>query len=453
MIRTAPDRGRPWHRRAAGAPLLAAVGALLAAGEARGEWLQPDPSYREAQLVLRLAIRDTAGHGADPTRLDSLGVALLRLGRSDEAERVFRRSLAIAPGSAAARAGLGKRALFAGRLAEAESLLAGLDDPDAARDRFAARLRRGDYRGAAAIAEEAGEAGRAPLLEALAEAPCYRIGGRPEAVVPWTRSWPVPLVRVRLNGQSVLMALDTGAEDLILDESAARRCGVRLLPSRHLTFWNGSRAAVRNALVERLEIGGIRVERVPAGTLPLGGWSIELNPHAERVAGVIGLELLRRFTTVLDYRRSRLELSARPAAAPGAARVPFEIWGAAELTVHGSLAGGRRMAMVVQTGVPGCGVAAPAEVFEELGIKPGVLSRLVRGAGSWLRGRPWTQVTVPSVSLGAVVADRVPGWQGGLDSAELWRHGVRRDALLSHDFFRGRRVTFDWEGQALLVEE
>jgi len=29
---------------------------------------------------------------------------------------------------------------------------------------------------------------------------------------------------------------------------------------------------------------------------------------------------------------------------------------------------------------------------------------------------------------------------------------VRRDALLSHDFFAHRRVTFDWDARELIVE-
>jgi hypothetical protein len=51
--------------------------------------------------------------------------------------------------------------------------------------------------------------------------------------------------------------------------------------------------------------------------------------------------------------------------------VPFEVWGESELMVYGSLAGGRRMAMMIQTGVPNCGVGAPREVMEEIGVKPG----------------------------------------------------------------------------------
>jgi hypothetical protein len=54
--------------------------------------------------------------------------------------------------------------------------------------------------------------------------------------------------------------------------------------------------------------------------------------------------------------------------------------------------------------------------------------------------------------VGGLVRDKVAGWSGALDDAELWRHGVRRDAILSHDFFKGQRVTIDWERHELVVE-
>jgi hypothetical protein len=209
-------------------------------------------------------------------------------------------------------------------------------------------------------------------------------------------------------------------------------------------------------VVQKIELGDARVEQVPAGILRLGKWSQEVNPLDEPVAGVIGLNLLRRFTPTLDYAKGRLVLRPAGTAAGGvrgAARVPFEIWGESDLTVYGSLAGGRRMAMVLATGLPGAGVGAPAEVLEEIGVKPGSISRMMKGAGAFLGGRQWSEIHVPSISVGPLVRDRVPGWSGALDAAELWRHGVRRDALLGGEFFRGRRVTFDWEKRELLVEQ
>jgi tetratricopeptide (TPR) repeat protein len=431
---------------------LAAAGALalLATLPALADWLQPDPSYRDAQLELRMALRDTAGRGEDPARLDTLAVALLKLGRLDEARALFERVLAASPADEEARAGLGKLALFEDRLGAVESLLAGLPPANdrAMRDLFAARIRRGDWAGAAGIADAAGQPGRVALLEELAREGAYQLpAAPPERVeVPWARAFPVPLVKVRLNGEPVLMAISTGV---------ARRTGVRSIAAETPVYWSGSQAAARAAIVQRLEIGGLRFEHVPAGTLPLRRYSLEVNPQGEGLAGVIGFSLLRRFTPTLDWKRKRLEL--RPAGAAGAApqarRIAFQIWGESAVTVHGTIGGGRRMAMIVDTGIPDCGVGAPREVCDELGLKSGMVSRMIRNAGVWLQGTPWTAVSVPAVSVGTLARGRLDGWSGALDSGELWREGVRRDALLGGEFFKGLRVTFDWSARALVVEE
>jgi hypothetical protein len=81
------------------------------------------------------------------------------------------------------------------------------------------------------------------------------------------------------------------------------------------------------------------------------------------------------------------------------------------------------------------------------------MARAVKGAGVWLQGRPWVGVVVPTVTVGPVIQNKVPGWAGALDSGELWRHGVRRDAILSNDFFKGMRVTLDWSAHALVIED
>src|SRR5439155_16106522 len=242
---------------------------------------------------------------------------------------------------------------------------------------------------AAELAPKLNDQGRVPMLEYLAEHPPYRVTAGPgEAKVRWSKGYPVPLVRVKLNGHSVLMALDTGSRDLIVDESSARICGIRMMSLKTLVFWDGARIAVQNAMVQRLQLGDVTVADLPAGVAGLRKWSLQVNPQAEPVAGVIGLGLLRQFTPTLDYVAQTLELRRLDFAYPvglDAQRVPFEIWGESELTVYGSINGGRRMALVLQTGVAGCGVAAPTAVLDEVGVKAGRIARLVKGAGSVLQ--------------------------------------------------------------------
>ena len=449
------------HTRRPGALVIRALGAallLLTATRAGADWLQPDATYRDAQLSLRLAVRDTVGRPVTAAALDSLGVAHLRLADLGEAGRNFARALALAPGDETATAGLGRIALLQDDPARAESLLAAIPAPaaDAARDLFHARLRLGRWERAADLAAEAGQPGRAALLRRLAATPGpWRIEGPERVSLPWTRCWPVPIVKARLNGQPVLLAVDLGVADLVLDPSTARRCGVMLLPEQAPLAWAGTSVAGQLALAQRLELGGLRIEDVPAATTPLRRWSLEANPQGEAVGGVIGANLLARFTPTLDYRRCRLELERRGAPrafAPDAQRIPFELWGEREITVYGTIAAGRRMAMMLHTGLPGCGVGAPPEVFEELGLKAGALSRAVGSARRLAGGQTWATVTVPTVTVGPLVQEGLDGCAGALGSADLWRHGVRRDALLSSDFLRRQRVTIDWERRELVLE-
>ena len=431
-------------------PLIIAV--VLAAAAPVGA---SDDSYRDAQGDLREAVRDTAGHAADAGRLDALGAALLKLDRFGDAEKVFRRALAVSPSDGVALAGLGKMALFQQREAEAESLLVLAGEAEgASRDLYFTRLRRGEWAAAAAMAEGQDEEGRKAMLEKLAEAPPFELAPGPDhATLFLERLWPVPLVRVKLNGQFVLMAIDLGAPELLLDPSAMRTSRAQPVAGERSILWNGGRVATKAALVQKLEFGGLVLTNVPAAVMPLHRYGLEVNPQGVTIAGVIGLPVLQRFGVTIDFEKQRFELRRPgPGYTASGTRVPLETWGEHELTVHGSLNGGRRMAILVSTGLPGAGVGAPAEVFDELGIKPGKIANLVRGAGTFLQGAPWSQVSVQTVALGSVVQDHVIGWSGALDASELWRHGVRRDAILGPAFFRGRRVTFDWDRHEMVFE-
>src|SRR5207249_1056084 len=148
--------------------------------------------------------------------------------------------------------------------------------------------------------------------------------------------------------------------------------------------------------VQKLELAGVTFTNVPAGIVSLHKLSLDVNPQAAPVMGVIGMDVLRHFAVTFDYPKRRFELAPLATAAGlVGTRVPFDLWGENELTTWGSINGGRHMAMTLATGLPEAGVGAPDMVFEELGIKSGGVSKLVKGAGAWLQGRPWAQVNVP----------------------------------------------------------
>lgn len=413
--------------------------------------------WGEAQSLLRAAQRDTVGRGNDPVALDTLAAALRRVARLADAEAVLRRAHEAAPARLETMAALGNVLLLQGRTEEAAGWLERAPLAEgAATDLYAARLRVDDWKGALALAEAAGDQGRAPLLERMAASGAYRLAdkGPESARIGFQRAWPVPLVRAMINGQLVVLAVDPGAPELLLDPAVQRVQRVERVAGERGLFWNGSRIAVENGWVRSLELGGITMEDVPCGVLPMQKYSLAVNPQGRYIQGVLGMSVLKRLGVTIDMKRQRLELR-RPGAAyaPTGPKLPFEWWGEHELTVYGSLAGGRRMAMLLGMGLPEGGVALAKETADELGLKSSAMSRWVKGAGVWLQGRPWAPVMVPTVSLGPIVQDKVPGWTGALDASELWRHGVRRDVLLGPNAFAKRRLTFDWAARTLWFEE
>ncbi len=426
----------------------------LAAATARAEWMQPDPSLREAQLELRDAARDTVDHANDAAKFAALGAAQLKLARFADAERSFVRALAIRPEDIVARTGLGVLCALRGREAQAESLLALAGESETGlRTRFDLALRREDWKGALALTPKLeDEAGRAPLLERLATGEPVSVEfGSGAGIVNFERAWPVPLVKAKLNGVPVLMAIDLGATDMLIDPPSSRVAKLELLDGERSVAWMGSRVSGRNAMLASFTLGNATVRNLPAVITSLRKYSLQVNPQGVQIAGVIGLPALRRLGVTLDFRENRLELSKEtPAIAPGSARVPFDVWGSGAMVVYGSIGGARKLAIQVGTGLPEAGIGSAPEVFEEFGIKPGKLANAVRSLGAVLQGRPWSRVNVPTLSFGSLVGDRVPGWAGVMDGTEFWRHGVRMDAILGPAFFRDRRVSVDWTKRELV---
>ncbi|NOT34159.1 MAG: hypothetical protein HOP12_08330, partial [Candidatus Eisenbacteria bacterium] len=317
---------------------------------------------------------------------------------------------------------------------------------------------RGDYRAAATLAEAAGEGGRIASLEHFAADPPLRLRpGADSCRVPFRELYPLAMVRAKLLREIMLFAVDTGAPCLLLDQSAARRLGVRLFEGRGQIAWLGTMHAVTYGVVPSFELGDFTLENVPVAVLPLRKYSAAVHGAKEPVAGVIGVELLRAFTPTLDYPEHELVLRRRTLVAAAAATpvsdggtvenaVPLEIWSESELMVRGRVRDSRPLALWLHSGFPECGFGASAATLDELSLSAGGgISRAIRGAATVLRGNAWARVQIPSISIGRLREGPVSGWSGALDGALATRHGLGRDGFISHDLFRDWRVTIDWD--------
>lgn len=110
-------------------------------------------------------------------------------------------------------------------------------------------------------------------------------------------------ISVRLDGADVgALILDTAFPGyLVLSERVAERLGLEHLGSSPLPGGDQNEFAAHRTVIEKLEMGGLKVGRVPALIAPTETLGSE-------ITGVAGFGLLKHFSWTLDIRNSTLEL-------------------------------------------------------------------------------------------------------------------------------------------------
>ncbi len=108
-------------------------------------------------------------------------------------------------------------------------------------------------------------------------------GGRPQVVLARNRAGHY-VAPGRINGESVVFMIDTGATDVALPLDLARRLGLRLGAGRIARTANGD-VQTWSAVLEAVDLGGLMAHRVRASILP--------NMPGNQV--LLGMSYLKRF--------------------------------------------------------------------------------------------------------------------------------------------------------------
>ncbi len=128
---------------------------------------------------------------------------------------------------------------------------------------------------------------------------------------------PLPLVNVRVNGGGeVTFFIDTGGSEVALDTDFAKELGLPQFGAVQGTFAGGQHAEVQQSRIESLTVGDWTVKNLPAVTMPLRQLSAGLG--VKRIDGIIGTTLFYHFLTTLDYPQGELVLRRKTAEAPKA---------------------------------------------------------------------------------------------------------------------------------------
>src|ERR1700730_12224891 len=105
------------------------------------------------------------------------------------------------------------------------------------------------------------------------------------------------VVDARVNGHPAILILDTGAEHSVLDRDFAQRLGLRPVAVANIQRpYSSDKTEIM--LVNNLDIQSIHSRDLKVMTDNLAASSVALGVHVD---GVLGNDLLRKFTVTLDY--------------------------------------------------------------------------------------------------------------------------------------------------------
>src|SRR4029078_1086273 len=305
---------------------------------------------------------------------------LFQSGKFAEAGEIYARIVAQDPNDYAAIVQLGRIALLANRLDDAQRWLERAialhpDDADAKVMLAEAFWRRDDFQKAAAALNGVDVSSNQLLitqypalnvakLESFKGETPYEVQGEGQVKrVKFLKTDPLPLVNVRVNGgDEVTFFIDTGGSEVTLDTDFAKELGVPKFGVVQGTFSGGQHAEVQLGRIESLTLGDWTVKNVPTAMLPLRQLSEGLG--VKQINGIIGTTLFYHFLATMDYPHGELVLRRKNAKSleafkksPGK-RVVVPIWMASD---HFMVGWGRvetlpPSLLFVDTGLVGAGV-------------------------------------------------------------------------------------------------
>jgi hypothetical protein len=411
---------------------------------------------------------------SEPNRSEADSAAqLFKAGKFTEAGDIYARIVAQDPKNYSAVLQLGRVALLANWLDDAQKWLEAAialqpGDDDAKVMLAEAFYRRDDFQKAAAalsgvevdtnkLVSEQYPALNVAKLESFKGQTPYEVHGDGQITrLNFLKTDPLPLVCVRVNGgDEVTFFIDTGGSEVALDTDFAKELGLPQFGEVQGTFSGGEHTEVGQSRIETLTVGDWTVRNLPVATLPLRQLSAGLG--VKRIDGVLGTTLFYHFLATLGYPRGELVLRRKTAESQQAfaaessgdsVAVPFWIasdhfmvgWGRVE-TLPPTL-------LFVDTGLAGAGVKLAESVIKEAGIKLDE-DKAYQGAGGagTLKIVPYT---VGQLSFGDMREDDVAGLY---DGPFPWENmfGFHLAGMVGHDFFKPYAVTFDFETMRIFL--
>lgn len=287
-----------------------------------------------------------------------------------------------------------------------------------------------------------------------AQGSLLRAGGATHNDVPFELIHNRPTVRLRINNskETLRFVVDTGAGMCVLASDAASRLGVKPVARGGLAraVGGGGRFEIVYGFLQSLTIGEARIENVPV-------YIRQFYNDQESVDGYIGLSILSKFLTSVDYGKRTMTMlrdEDRPAFNPATPPAGFEI--PIRTTSSGFWSGEVKLD----------GVERPISFIIDTGASVSVISEALATREDLHRFSQTTRIKVygaagitdnvkmlllPYVSLGAHARRNVSMAVLDMDPINETA-GFEQTGIIGGNILRFFRVTFDFDRAVLRLE-
>lgn len=282
----------------------------------------------------------------------------------------------------------------------------------------------------------------------------YNISGSSRTEVPFEAPDNRPLMLVHVNGnkEPLRFVLDTGSGMSVISEDTAQRLGLRPVArgGTARAVGGGGRFDIVYGFLQSLEIGDARISNVPV-------YIRRFYNDRMRVDGYIGLSVISKYVTTVDYGTHTMTLSRQRAATPPSAEVrPAGIDIPLRTTSAGFLSGEvqiesveKPLNFIIDTG-------ATVSVVSENLTEREDLARFVQNVRLRIYGSAGVadnvkMLMLPRVSFGSFARERLTAAVLDMDSINETA-GFEQTGIIGGNFLNHFRMTFDFQRGFLRME-
>ncbi len=309
-----------------------------------------------------------------------------------------------------------------------------------------AYYRQDKFRKAAALFNKTGKKEKAGQLAGFGSITPYKITtDLKKTSIPFIMIDPLPRFYMKVNGKEIVVQLDTGGSELILDSEFAMETGIDNYGSIEGTFGGGKKSKVGLGRVSSIKIGDYEIENVPVHTLKMGTGSFK---------GIVGTNILFHFLSTIDYPNKQLILRRRKEKTEvienlkKIIEIPFWMEGDHYILARGTANKSESLLFFIDTGLANGAFYFPINTADKIGmnVNKNIIRRLHGGGGMF----EYYPAELTEMTLGEAAHENLIGVI--VEDFELSnRFDYTIDGIISHNFLKNYAVTFDFDRMIIML--